>query len=98
MRIYTFTKDFTVSGGAASFNTPEFRGERRLLQVKPTTATNKYTLTITNSDSVVVHRETVNGTLFNDSIKPLYGIYTIAISGATTSEAFSLRINYVDLQ
>ncbi len=97
-RIYRFEKSFSVSGGTASFNTQEFRGEIRLLQIKPTTATNRYTVTITNDDSIVVYKATIDGNLLDERMKNWYGIYTIAISGATVDESFSMEIDYVDLQ
>ena len=98
MRIYKFEKTFAVSGGAASFNTQEFRGEIRVLQIKPTTSTNRYTVTITNDDSVVVYKVSQTGNLLDERLKNWYGIYTIAISAATVNENFSLEIDYVDLQ
>lgn len=98
MRIYKYEKTFSVSGGIASFNTQEFRGEIRVLQIKPATVTNRFTVTITNDDSVAVYRETIDGNLLDERIKHWYGIYTIAISAAVVDESFSLEIDYVDLQ
>lgn len=98
MRIYKFEKTFNVVGGIASFNTSEFRGEIRVLQIKPTTSTTRYTVTITNDDGVVVYRATIDGNLLDERIKHWYGIYTIAISASTADEPFSLEIDYVDLQ
>ncbi len=98
MRIYKFEKTFSVSGGIASFNTQEFRGEIRVLQIKPTTSTNRYTVTITNDDSVVVYKATIDGNLLDERVKHWYGIYTVAISAAVIDESFSLEIDYVDLQ
>lgn len=98
MRVYTFKKTFVVSGGVASFNTQEFRGECRLLQIHPATATTRYTLTITNDDNVIVYKGSFTGDLVDERMKPLYGIYTIAISASTANEDFKFTINYVDLQ
>jgi hypothetical protein len=98
MRIYKYEKTFTVAGGIASFNTQEFRGEIRVLQIKPTTATNRFTVTITNDDSIVVYKETINGNLLDERIRHWYGIYTIALSGVVVDESFSLEIDYVDFQ
>lgn len=98
MRVYKSEKTFSVVGGAASFNTQEFRGEIKLLQVKPTTSTNRYTVTITNDDGIEVYKDTFTGNLIDERIKHWYGIYTIALSNVTTDEAFSLEINYVDFQ
>lgn len=97
-RIYSWKKTFAVSGGAASFNTREFRGEIRLLQIHPTTSTTRYTLTITNDDSVVVYKGSFTGDLVDERVKSWYGIYTIAVSAATVDEDFKITINHVDLQ
>lgn len=98
MRIYPFKKVFTPVAGAYSFNTQEFRGECRILQIHPTTATTRYTVTITNDDSVIIYKGSFTGDLLDERVKPLYGIYTIAISAATVNEEFTLEIDYVDLQ
>jgi hypothetical protein len=98
MRIYSWEKTFTPSGGAYSFNTQEFRAEIRVLQVKPTTSTTRYTITITNDDNIVVYKESHTGNLLDERIKSWYGIYTIAISAATVNEEFKVEIDYIDLQ
>ena len=102
MRVYKWPSDgpktFTPVGGAASFNTQEFRGEIRLLQIKPTTATTRYTVTITNDDSIVVYKGSFTGALLDERVRSWYGVYTIAISAATVDEEFTLEIDYVDFQ
>ena len=98
MRIYKWEKPFTPSGGAASFNTQEIRGEVRNLQIKPTTATTRYTVTVTNDDGVVVYKQSITGNLLDERLRSWYGIYTVAISAATVDESFSMEIDYVDLQ
>ena len=98
MRIYKWEKTFTPSGGAASFNTSEFRGEIRVLQIVPASTTTRYTVTITNDDGVQVYRQSITGNLLDERVKHWYGIYTIAISAATANEEFTLEIDYVDLQ
>jgi hypothetical protein len=97
-RIYKFDKTFTVVGGSYSFNTPEIRGEVRVIQIKPTTSTTRFTVTITNSNGIVVYKESNTGNLLDERIRNWYGIYTISISASTVNESYTLELDYVDMQ
>ena len=97
-RRYRYKKSASTVAGAISFNTSEIRGNINLFQVKPATATTRYTVTITNDESVVVYKISNSGNLVDERIKSWYGIYTIAISGATADENFDFTLHYTDLQ
>ena len=98
MRIYRYKNTVTAAAGAVSFNTLEMRGEIRSFQVKPETATTRYTLTITNDDSVVIHKASYTGNLVDERMRSWYGVYTIAITAATADENFTFTVHYTDLQ
>jgi hypothetical protein len=97
-RRYRWKNTVATVAGALSFNTNEIRGDLTLFQIKPATATTRYTVTVTNDDSVIVYKTTVNGNLVDERIKSWYGVYTIAISGATVDENFIFTLHYTDLQ
>lgn len=97
-RRYRWKKTTATVAGVLSFNTSEIRGSITLFQVNPTTATTRYTVTITNDDNVIVYKLSNTGSLVDERIKSWYGIYTIAISGATADENFNFTLHYTDLQ
>lgn len=97
-RCYRCKETVATVAGVLSFNTYEIRGNITLLQIKPATATTRYTVTITNDDSVIVYKVSNTGNLVDERIKSWYGIYTIAISGATADEDFTFTLHYTELQ
>jgi hypothetical protein len=97
-RRYRYKKSAATVAGVLSFNTSEIRGNINLFQVKPATSTTRYTVTVTNDESVVVYKVSNSGNLVDERIKSWYGIYTIAISGATADENFDFTLHYTDLQ
>ena len=69
------------------------------LIISPATSTTKWRVTLTNDDSVIIYKKgTVAGNLIDHKPFSLYGIYTVAITGATVDEAFKFTINYEELQ
>ena len=98
-RIYQYKKTVTPSAGEVSFNTNDIRGLMRSLMISPTTSTTKWRVTLTNDDSVVVYKKgIVKGNLVDHKPISLYGIYTVAILGATVDEAFKFTLNFEELQ
>jgi hypothetical protein len=84
--------------GVWSGNTPELVGSLcQQVIVKAATATTTFTVTITNSDGVVVRRwEGVTGELNDVTPFPVRGILTFAIADAINDEAFTVLANFVE--
>lgn len=92
MLVTLFRTTTTTVLGVASGNTIRINGQTNLIYVAPTTATTRYTFTLTDKDDDVILSEGVVGTLrFRDPIL-LNGVYTWDITGADNDEAFTIKI------
>lgn len=98
-RIYRYKRTVTPSSGSISFNTLEIRGILRSILISPATSTTKWRVSLTNDESVVIYRKgRVTGDLADFVSRAVYGIYTVALTGASADEAITFTLVYEELQ
>ena len=97
-RSFRHYKEFTPSGGTASFNTEDLRGHNRQILFSPTTSTTTYDFTMVDDKSItVLSQKGCRGVYQYINPMGLFGKYTVTISNASVDELFKFEIRYEEV-
>jgi len=95
--IHPEIKTGTAASGSFTVNTQFLSGILGQVIVEPTTSTTQYDISITDKESIKIYERTSEiGTIAEEVLLPVYGIYTISISNATVDEAFTVKLSIND--
>jgi len=85
----------TSAAGVLSFNTDDLRGICYRLFIKPPAETVTYDLAITDDNSlVIITTKGIRGTLNDLTVRPMKGIYTVALSNISANGLFKFQAEY----